>query len=202
MKIIFNPFEKYPEKALLTLGLLFLIAGSFTGAIFQARYDGVLDTHFVPQKLTVQPFIDIIINTVSLFVVLYPAGYYVNRKSRPIDFLSTILIAPAPFYILPLFNINNFMYSITAPLEQSITNGKNMSGDYSATFTLVDPIALIIILVFSLIALGTLVWFVVLLYNGYKTAANIKTTGQKVFFGAAIIFAEIISKFLISVIPY
>ena len=201
MKIIFNPFVKYPEKALLALGLLFVIAGSFMGYFFNARYDGVLDTHFVPFMAPVQPFIDIVINTVSLFIVFFAFGKIINPKTRPIDILNVSLIAPGPYYLLPLFNIGNLIMNSTLSLERAMGTDINTKPSPDI-FKQISTTEIVSILVFALIGLAFLVWFVVLLYNGFKTATNLKTTGHKVLFAFGILLAEVLSKIILYFLPY
>ncbi len=57
MKILlFKPFEKYSEKTLLLLGVIFTLIGSFVAYVFNIRFDGVIDVHIVPNTLFYQAY--------------------------------------------------------------------------------------------------------------------------------------------------
>jgi len=190
-KIIINPFEKFTEVQLFTLGLILTIGGSLLGYLFNSRFDGVLDLHVTPIVTLAQPFIDNTINTVSLFLLLFILGFIINKKTRLIDVFNTVLIARSPFYLLTLGNIGGFMNS----LETKI----NPENPLDVHFSAVD---ILVLGVFSMFAVGFLVWFVALLYNGFKTATNLKDTPHKIAFAFAIILAEILSKALIGFLNY
>ena len=190
-KIIINPFEKFSEVQLFALGIVLTIGGSLLGYLFSSRFDGVLDLHVTPTITLAQPFIDNAINTVSLFLLLFILGLIINKKTRFIDVLNTVLIARSPLYLLSLSNICGFMNG----LETKI----NPENPLDIHFT---PEDIIVLSVFSMFAVGFLVWFVALLYNGFKTATNLKATPYKIAFAFTIILAEILSKVLISLLNY
>ena len=190
-KILFNPFEKFTEVQLFVLGALFTIGGSLLGYLFNSRYDGVLDQHITPVITLAQPFIDNAINTAALFVLLCIVGFIINKKTRLIDILNTALIARSPFYLLSFGNIGGFMNE----LESKI----NPNNPLDIKFT---PTDIAVLGVFSIFAIAFLIWFVVLLYNGFKTATNLKLTPHKIAFAFAIILAEALSKIVIGLFNY
>jgi hypothetical protein len=190
-KIIYNPFEKFSEVQLFASGLALAIGGSLLGFLFHSRFDGILDVHPDPGVLIHQPFIDNAINTVSLFLLLLLLGYIVNKKTRAIDILNTSLIARSPFYLLAIGNSNDFF----SKLEAKINPGNPLDVNFTALdFT--------IITVFSIFSIAFLVWFAALLYNGFKTATNVKAISHKIAFGFAIILAEVLSKIIMSLLNY
>jgi len=190
-KIIINPFEKFTEVQLFALGIALTIGGSLLGFLFSARFDGVLDLHVAPGVTLAQPFIDNAINTVSLFLLLFIVGIIINKKTRFIDVFNTVLIARSPFYLLTLGNISGFMNGI----ENKINPNDPLDINFS-------PTDILVLGVFSMFAVGFLVWFVALLYNGFKTATNLKSTPHKIAFGFTIILAEVLSKALIGFLNY
>lgn len=190
-KAFFNPFEKYTENKLLIFGLLITLLGSYLGYLFQARFDGVLDLHFQGSTLF-EPLLDNAINIFSLFVFLFIHGKYINPKTRIIDILIAILIARLPFYILTLSNIQNFISDMADRLMASI-DLQNMPADLN-----IQPTDLIFLTLFALISILFLAWFIVLLFNGFKTATNSKGIKNNLLFAAAIILAEIFSKILLT----
>jgi hypothetical protein len=188
-KILLNPFEKYNELLLLVFGIILTVAGSILAFYCNARFDGVLDLHFGEGVTLWDPFIDNTINIVSLFIFLFTLGLIINRKTRVIDVFTTILIARVPFYLLSLVNCTNIMVRIQSNIDPA-----NL---YNITFSSSE---LIILILFSLVSILFLVWFVVLLYNGFKTATNIKQTSHKVMFGVTILLAEILSKIILYIL--
>lgn len=190
-KIIINPFEKLSETQLFAIGLGLTIGGSLLGYLFNTTFDGVIDVHPYPGVTIAHVFTDNAINTVSLFLPLFILGLIINKKTRFIDVLNSVLIARSPFCLLALGNANNFFVNLDSKLR--------VSNPMDITFAALD---IIVITVFAIFSIAFLVWFVALLYNGFKTATNIKLTQHKVAFGFAIILGEALSKLLMYIINY
>ena len=191
MKTIFiNPFEKYADWTLLLIGILAAMLGSAAGFYFNARFDGVLDLHFVEKVSAFSPLLDISISIAASAVIFFIVGKYYNPKTRLIDIFNTCLIAKIPFYILTVFNTNNWIYNATTQL---------MSGVQKSIVQIPDPSKLLPILIFSLFTFPALVLVVVLLYNGFKVATNAKGMKSKWLFVAALLVSEIFSKILLSI---
>ncbi len=190
MSVLFNPYIRFSERQLILTGILLLLIGSLLGYIFHARFDGVLDLHFVEKVALTQPFLDNIIVIASLFVCLLAVGKYTNKKTRPIDILALSLISRIPTYLLVFANANDFMYTISNTVLQQFQNG-NLN---------IAPTDLTIIVVFSILSIAELVWMCTLLYNGFKVATNAKKTRTIILFIVAIISAEILSKLIFSIL--
>ncbi|GAW90382.1 hypothetical protein FPS14_contig00055-0018 [Flavobacterium psychrophilum] len=113
MKILFlNPFKKYSDTILLLFGITFTVLGSLLAYNFNAKFDGVIDLQFDSQvnffESATYQFLAILILT----ALLYWVGKYINKKTRLVDVLITVLISRIPLYFCTLFNINNKSYSI------------------------------------------------------------------------------------------
>jgi len=197
MKTIFiDPFKKYQENTLFIIGTTSLILGSLLAYLLFARFDGVLDLHFVPHITIWQPLLDNIINTSVLTGILFMIAKYINKKTRIIDILNSVLIARIPYYILPLFNINNYIADAGNELANAIIpNSAIKPEDISIA-------ALLIIIFFAILTITVLIGYITLLYNGYKVASHAKGAKPIILFCIAIIAAEIVSKMLITAIPY
>ena len=188
MKKIYNPFEIFSENQLLIFGIFFLVIGSFLGFLFNGRFDGVLDLHFVEFADFYEVLLDNLINTMVLTILLFLLGLFINPKTRIIDLLNTALIARIPFYILPFFNINNYMNRITDAMMDLVAS--NNLEAIAVTDT-------IFMAIFGILALATMVWFAILLWNGFKIATNAKGIKTIVLFIVIVLLAEIASKHLI-----
>jgi hypothetical protein len=185
MKILFNPFEKYTEARLIVLGVSSAIAGSLLAAVFNARFDGVLDLHFVPAVRVYQPFLDNLVNIVSASLLLFLAAFAQNRKTRMVDILATVVIARMPLYILTVFNAGNILSDTSEKLLQQI--GKD-------PLQLPEEVNLGLITVFGLVSLLFIVWQFALLFNGYRVAGNTRGPMSVVLFILAVLLAEVLSK--------
>lgn len=188
--ILFNPFEKYTENKLLVFGLLFTLVGSYLGYVFQGRFDGVLDLHFPGTVTWPEPFLDNAINIFCLFVLLFILGRYINPKTRTIDILVPILIARLPFYLLTFSNYQNYISNATERLLASIEL-QNKPTDLN-----IDTSDLVFVTLFSGVSILLIIWFVILLFNGFKVATNSKGITNNLLFAGAIILAEILSKII------
>ena len=188
--ILFNPFEKYAENKLFVLGVLITLAGSYLGYLFQGRFDGVVDLHFVPSTTLFEPLIDNLINIVVLFLLLFILGKYINSKTRAIDILTPVLIARFPFYLLTFSNYQNYISGVSEKLIASL-NLQNKPTELNIATS-----DMIITLLFALISILFLIWFVILLFNGFKVATNSRGIKNNLLFAGAIVLAEILSKII------
>lgn len=146
--LLFNPFEKYSDRTLIALGLLSTIIGIVLGLVFNARFDGAIDLHFVENASVNQTLLDIAIDISCFSILLFSVGKLINNKTRFIDILSVCMIARIPFYFVTFFNINNLIYNITQRMLTMISPGK--INDLTTS-------DLLIVLVFSMITI--LFWF-------------------------------------------
>ncbi len=184
-------FEKVADKKLLSIGLVSLLIGSLIAINTNARFDGVLDMHLVTKVLPIQPFLDNIINTVLLAVVLFALGKFINSKTRFIDILNTAFICRIPFYLLPLFNINHAITAITDDLLPNIEEPDLLLQSLAA------PTTLLLIGSFALVSILALILFAYLLFKGFKTATNLKKTVHIILLVVTVLIAEVLSKFLV-----
>ena len=188
-KFLFNPFEKYDGRGLLAIGLVATLIGSMLGYSFNANFDGIFDMHFTYAVTFAKPFTDNVFNIAILFFTLHILGFTINKKTRPADILGMVMLARLPFYLGTLFNINGFIARITeAVLGINIDNIQLSTAD------------LAILAAYGLLSIALLAWYITLLYNGFKTATNLKTINHKVLFAVTLIVAEILSKILFSLI--
>jgi hypothetical protein len=190
MKLLFNPFERYSEKQLLLTGIIATVMGCFFAIRLNARFDGVLDLHFVEKVKILEPISDIFIDTFCFCILLFLIGKYCNKKTRFIDIMASILISKIPFYILLFQNINHFSFHIIDKIMKSL-----LTKIYSLeTITSTEMSFLII---GGIINLAFVAWSIILLFNGFKIATNAKNTKSILLFIGVILLSEIISKILI-----
>lgn len=189
IKLLFNPFEKYSEKTLVTFGIITTIIGILLGLVFNGIYDGILDMHPVKDISISEIIYSLFTNFLIIGIILFVLGKFINPKTRLIDVLSTILSAKIPLYLLTITNINGFNYNLGLEIQSKfIQNQMN-------NFSVLLLSKLILITILSLIVM---VWTISLLYNGFKTATNLKSNKHILLFIISLIIAEVISKMVIS----
>lgn len=184
-KNLSNPFEIHSEQTLITIGSIGLILASILAFFLSARFDGFIDMHFVESVSIIQPFIDNIINVLSAVIIFFTLGKILNPKTRIVDILAISLVSRLPFYPLVLVNVNDVMISATQIVIEN--SNPNDIGN-------IPPSSLAIILVFALVALAGIIWSIILLYRGFKTATNSKGNSALGYFIIALIITELISK--------
>jgi len=189
MKQLYNPFELYSERQLLIFGLVLTLIGSFLGYLFNGRFDGIIDFHLLESVTFFEVVLDNFFNTVLLTTLLFITGKLINSKTRFVDVLNASLLARIPFYILPFFNFNNVMYDVSNRTYDIMVAG---------SFNAISTPDIILLMLFSFVAICTLIWFSLLLWNGFKVATNAKGIKNIILFIFTILVAEVVSKYIIT----
>jgi len=189
--LLFNPFKRYSERQLLLFGGITAVVGVVCASLTNTHFDGVLDTHFGKDVSLKTAAIQSIINIISIVLIFYPMGKLINSKTRVIDIINLSLIVKIPAYFMMPLNINNWAYLKTEPLLNSLSDPFNLQ--FTTELTLFLAIS-------TILALLVFVWLIVLLFNGFKVATNLKATKHIIMFIIAIIVAEIVSKVLLSLL--
>lgn len=187
IKKLFNPFH-FSEKKLLPFGIVTLLIGAYLGFAYNSRFDGVIDLHYTEKLSLFQSFFDLLIAITTTSLILCLLGLFINKKTRIIDLFIAVLISKVPFYLLPLFNIGNKMYEVS-----------------NKTLTLINPKSdlkllpneILFLILSTIISLLAMIWSIILLYNGFKTATNSKETKHSILFVIGLLLSEIVSKIII-----
>ncbi|HEX7754425.1 MAG TPA: YIP1 family protein [Niabella sp.] len=187
-KLFFNPFEQYAEKYLLITG----ISGGLVSVVLfwwlQQTNDGIYHIAPDPGITLARAFIEVIIYTVLLCTLLSGLGKVINPKTRTIDVLSATLIHRIPLTIGILIIQLPFIKAATANILQALKNN---------TLQKLPVSTLWVSTLTSLLLLAFFVYAIVLLFNGFKTAAHAKKTSHYVLFALVLIIAEIIYRLLL-----
>lgn len=186
---LLNPFTKVAGGRALAFGAAGLLLAALSAWLYQARFDGVLDMHFLDGTTLVQPLLDGVVNVLALTLVFYPLGLWLNRgRVRLLDVAGTMALARAPFALLPLLNAGGFLQSTSVALAQGLAQGA--PGHLPAA-------QLTLLLALALVALGVLVWTIGLYYRAYTVSCNLRGARGVVSFVVGLIAAEALSKWLI-----
>ncbi|UYW00974.1 hypothetical protein K5I29_10790 [Flavobacterium agricola] len=187
IKKILNPVKYMQDKRLLLLNVFVFCLGTFLAMFCWVRFDGVLDLHFLSDYNPAVTLADNVTNCIILSLMLFGLGKIINSKTRLIDCLNTAFYSRIPFYLLCLTNLGGNMSRFSQQLLQNI----------SATTLHLTTKQYIYLGVISVVSLLALVLSISLLFNGFKVATHAKKNKHYVFFGLAIILAEILSTLIL-----
>lgn len=177
MNNLFNPFEKYQERNLLFFGIINFVITSILAIKLNIRFDGIIDIHIIEKVLWYQPIVDQLINIFLLTTTLFILSKIYNNKTRIVDVLNSVLVARIPFLISIFMISNKTMNSISEKLLKNINNPEKIQ---------LNNLDLTILLVISTMLILILVWFFILLWNGFKVATFAK--GNKIAIGFITVF--------------
>ncbi|MFK7756075.1 MAG: hypothetical protein AB8B53_04000 [Flavobacteriales bacterium] len=187
--LLFKPFDRFSETALITVGLIAAVIGSYLAHLFQVRFDGALDLHFSPDLVSLETaFIENGINIACLTLFSFIAGKLINKRVRLVDLLAVSLIARIPFYLVSLMNSSNALSAASNEVLEAV-RAESLESISSSSMMLLGVLALVSILV--------LVWYIALLWRGFKVATNAKGSTHIIYFIGALLVAEVVSKLLI-----
>ncbi|MCT2560908.1 YIP1 family protein [Chryseobacterium herbae] len=187
-KTIFNPFERFDDKALLGIGILTtalaILMGYWTGTYFSSIYKiNSLD------KVTFQAVaVPTLVSFVSAIAILFILGKILNSKTRLIDIVNTVLISQLLLVILQASDKISF---IKEAQERVISHQNHPS----ETIPLWDLTVMIGMASFTLIIL---IYSITIYYNGFKTATNIKKWQHIVLFAAVSLIMTLVCQILTS----
>ena len=191
IKLLYNPFETIPDKLLMLVGIISLGIGTVISYYSQVIFDGIFDAHEFPGITFIQAFAACVVNIVVVCILLFALGKIINPKTRMIDILNTSFLSRIPIYIISIIIGLPLMKKIGTKITENLGDLPNLKFETSE---------LIFLLAFSFFSLFMLVYSVIILVNGFRTATNAKKWQQYFGFAIVIIIAEIASKFIISYI--
>jgi len=162
---VFNPFSKFSEKQLFIFGFLFFIVNSLVCFYTSTKMDSIF--HFSPiENLTLtSALLFVLVCTVSAILFLFLLGLAFYKKTRLIDIVNTVLLSQAPNFMI-LFCIK-FSGLDTLATKINGTSGSVPSLD-------LDSIAIIPFTIGVFFMLALIIYGFMLIYNGFKTATNLK----------------------------
>lgn len=189
LQIILNPFIRFSERLLMTVGIIAAIAGSLIATAFDITYDGVIDVHLSKGITFVESVKENLISVLFLTLLLFGLGKIINTKTRFIDILTSVLFFRIPFYVSAL------LVSIPAmrTVEKEILNNRNSLDKID-----IQPLDMVVLFVISVLLIALLIYAIFLLFRGFKTATNAKKPIHFIGFAIVLVFAELFSKILLS----
>lgn len=187
-KTVFNPFERYPEKDLAITGIISFLLSVLLFWWARQTNDGVY--HISPKaNLSLAGAIaEALTVTLLVCVLLMVLGKAINPKTRIIDVLNATLIHRIPLtfgiLVLQLPFIKLAMDQILQAVKTNRLDTLPGSTLWISTLT-------------SFLLLAFFVCAIVLLVNGFRTAAHTKKASHYLLFAVALILSEIVYRLLL-----
>ena len=162
---LFNPFSKISEKRLFLFGLLFFSVNSVVCFFTSTKMDSIF--HFSPQKnLSLSSaFSFTAVSSASAMFFLFLLSLVINKRTRFIDIANTVFISQVPNFLILLCIKFSGLETLTSKINT--TNGTPPSLN-------LDSIAIIPFTIGIILMLAFIIYGFVLMYNGFKTATNLK----------------------------
>ncbi len=187
-KTIFNPFERFDEKLLLLAGILTVIiaiaAGYWTGTTFSSIYK----VNNIDQVSLQTVALSTLASFTFAIIILYILGKIINNKTRMIDIINTVLISQLVLVVLQCTEKISFIHEAK---QRMIT----YSAHPTNSIPLLDTSIMMGMALFSIILLT---YSIVIFYNGFKTATNIKKWQHIVLFAVVSLVSTLICQILMS----
>ena len=162
-KLIFNPFEKFNDRSLLVIGLSIFIILTIMGYFSGLKLDGIM--HFDrlnQQNISIELLLSFSVVIISILFI-WGLGKIFNPRTRFIDIVNTILISMLPMVCMLIIGEIPFFKNALANTEKLVRQNPNSFSP-----------ELLIVLLFTMLILPFLIYNIILLYNGFKTATNTK----------------------------
>lgn len=185
-KTLFNPFLKFDEKKLLIAGILFFILNIFASYYTDSINDSIFHYSGLEENQTIWEVVKT--NNLSYLLaiaVIFILGKILNSKTRFIDILNTVLISQIPLIIIILVNELPFYKKALENHSENIGTPEKILFWDMAVLTFV-----------GFISLSILIYSIVLYYNGFKTATNIKKWQHIVLFALISFLTTIVSQII------
>jgi hypothetical protein len=187
-KILFNPFEKFSEKIILVYGIGANLIGLLFAFYFNVKFTGFLKVNYLDSIVLISVLLQTFLIISVFSVLLFFVGKIINTKTRLIDIFITVLIARIPFYFMTFFNFKDLIFQHINRLKILVQTNK-ISGDLIFD----SPV----IILFYIVSILVVVWAIVLLYKGFRTATNAKESKHIFYFIIGFLVSEIITRTLI-----
>ncbi len=185
-KTVFNPFLKFDEKLLVAAGIVIFLL-NILGCYYS---ESVNDSIFHYSRLDKNQDIWYILKINSLsyifsVIILFILGKILNAKTRFVDIVNTVLISQIPLaVILPVGGLPFHKEALNS-ISENIGHPENIPVQNMAIIT-----------IWGLVTLILLIYSIILYYNGFKTATNIKKWQHIVLFAFISLILTLISQTL------
>lgn len=186
LKILKNPYAIVEDKKLLIIGIFSFVLGIIISYFMQMKIEIIAINSVSNYKIS-SILLNQSINVLTLTFILYGLGKFINKKTRIIDILNSVLIALIPLYIGLFQNTNNFIVNEGTKVFTAIEN--KVIHQYKPPILFLPIVLIVIVLI---------VYHIYLLFIGFKTATNAKKAWHYVLFFILLIVVDLFASTLIN----
>jgi len=176
--LFLNPFADFSERTLFLVGIIGFLLSSYLVYLSGRQFNGFM--HFYKPEVTVS-FIAVLkvhaYMVLAPLILLYIAGGIANNKTRIIDVLNVILIAPFPLYLVLFLSRLINQDKFTSEIDQALKNGDH-------TLSSIDKGQMVLFGLFGIFVLFLLFYQFYLLVKGMNIAVNNKKIWVSILFVA------------------
>lgn len=186
---ILKPFENVQEKTLLAIGVLTGVVISCLQLLTHMRSIAILKQITLKSAPTlVQTLSDFAITTIVMTLALFVFGKIINKKTRLIDILNTVLIARICLDISVLFDINGYLSDFSLQLIDNIANPEILFKS--------NPQGFVYFIITSFASILCLVGFGYYIYQGFKLATHLKKKYMIIVFVLIILLVDTLTRLI------
>ncbi|HUH25120.1 MAG TPA: hypothetical protein VLY87_00705 [Flavobacterium sp.] len=186
LQILKNPFAIINVKKQTLIGLFSFVLGIIISYFMQTKIE-IIGINSVSNYKISSILLNQSINVLTLTFILYGLGKFINKKTRIIDILNSVLIALIPLYIGLFQNTNNFIVNEGTKVFTAIEN--KAIHQYKPPILFLPIVLIVIVLI---------VYYIYLLFIGFKTATNAKKVWHYVLFFIFLIITDLLTSGLIN----
>lgn len=187
-KTIFNPFERFDEKLLLLTGMLAVILSIGVGYLTDSTFTSIYRISTAENTSLQMIALSTLLSFLMAIVVLSILGKILNRKTRIIDIVNTVLISQ-------LFLIGIQCLGKVSSIKLAGKNVANYQSNPSGIFPFLDFMIMISMMIFTI---TIMIYSLTLFYNGFKTATNIKKWQHIVLFCVVSLISSLICQIILN----
>ncbi|AJH14026.1 hypothetical protein [Myroides profundi] len=186
---ILKPFESIQDKTLLVIGVLTGVVISCLQLLTHMRSIAILKQVALKSAPTlVQTLSDFAITTIVMTLALFVFGKIINKKTRLIDILNTVLIARICLDISVLFDINGYLSDFSLQLIDNIANPEILFKS--------NPQGFVYFIITSFASILCLVGFGYYIYQGFKLATHLKKKYMIIGFVLIILLVDTLTRLI------
>ncbi|MCO7723897.1 hypothetical protein NJB85_11985 [Myroides odoratimimus] len=186
---LIKPFENVQDKTLLAIGVLTGVVISGLQLLTHMRSIAILKQVTLKSAPTlVQTLSDFAITTIVMTLALFVFGKIINKKTRLIDILNTVLIARICLDISVLFDINGYLSDFSLQLIDNIANPEILFKS--------NPQGFVYFIITSFASILCLVGFGYYIYQGFKLATHLKKKYMIIVFVLIILLVDTLTRLI------
>lgn len=177
-QLFLNPFADFSEWTLFLVGIIGFLLSSYLIYLSGQQFNGFM--HFYKPEVTISFIAVLKVHTYMVLaplILLYIVGVVANNKTRIIDVLNVILIAPFPLYLMLLLSKLINQDKFTNEIDQALKNGDH-------TLSSIDKGQMVLFGLFGIFVLFLLFYQFYLLVKGMNIAVNNKKIWVSILFVA------------------